>query len=157
MGTRCDFYIMKKKPKLIWMGSYGWDGYPSGEPEGMGLHKVNNEEDFKSRILSFLEEKQGYIAGKDGWPWPWDNSKTTDFYYIFFEGKVYVSCFGGGLIEINDYLENEEKINDEEDIDKLIVDLDYELPDMSKIKKVDLGKSSGIITIGGFKNENIKK
>jgi hypothetical protein len=31
---------------------------------------------------------------EDGWPWPWEDSRTTDYAYAFDNGKVWASCFG---------------------------------------------------------------
>lgn len=145
MGTRCDFYTMEKDKKMIWIGSYGWDGYPDGPVKDIGLHKVKSIDEFKKTVLDFLEDKEGYISGKNGWPWPWDTSATTDYSYIFFEGNVYVSCYGSALIEINDYLENDDAIGDEDQeiLDKIYAGIGFSFPDMSKIKDVDMGEASG--------------
>jgi hypothetical protein len=29
-----------------------------------------------------------------GWPWPWEDSQTTDYAYAFDEGRVWACCFG---------------------------------------------------------------
>lgn len=137
---------MKEDGSLEWVGSYGWDGYPGGVPKKMGLLTVKNETDYRANILEFLEEHDGYIADKHGWPWPWDNSGTTDYYYIFHEGRVLVSCFDW-LVEINDYMKHADSIADEDGdvIERIVVDIAFTLPDMSVIKKVDFGKGSGVM------------
>lgn len=150
MGTRCDFYVMDESKKLEWVGSYGWDGNPSGVPKDINFDKIDREDNFIYNVKTFLKEHEGYIVGKDGWPWPWDNSCTTDYTYIFYKGKIYVSNYGSKLIEYNDYLKYEEDIDDENEevLSKIIISLDIKFPDMSKIKNVDLGKSSGTMVFG---------
>lgn len=150
MGTRCDFYTVNDTKKLVWVGSYGWDGNPGGVQEMMGIHKSTSQGNYVKRIVDYLKANDGYIAGEDGWPWPWETSATTDYYYIFHEDKVYVGAWGGELVEINIYLKHEDSICEEEDgFEEYFSGVKFELPDMSKIQKVDYGKGSGIMVFGG--------
>lgn len=159
MGTRCDFYVMDKKNKLNWVGSYGWDGYPDGNPKGMKLHKVTTEEDYKKKVITFLEDSEGYITGRDGWPWPWDNSGTSDHYYFFYDGAVWCGDLyigeGEYTIKLKDFLDNIDEFGDHDDCDEEVEKKaqemsfkdKYKLPDMSKVKDVDLGRSSGVMIL----------
>ena len=160
MGTRSDFYVMNKKKALIWVGSYGWDGDPEGVPKDMSLDKIDSEEDFKKKVIEYLEEHDGYISGKNGWPWPWEDSGTTDYYYFFYEGDVWCGGIyvgeGTYTLKLRDYMDNLKEFDDGEDCEeqvekkaeKISFKGEYSLPDMSKIQDVDFGRSSGVMVFG---------
>lgn len=96
MGTRADFYLGKGK-KAEWLGSIAWDGYPDGiEPE---ILSAINADIYREEVTRFLSKMNDSTFPKDGWPWPWENSRTTDYSYWFFDDKVWASCFGYGLFD----------------------------------------------------------
>lgn len=102
MGTRADFYI-RKGIDLDWLGSIAWDGYPSGIEKSL----LNSETGkiFISEVAALLMRDDGTTPAM-GWPWPWDDSNTTDYSYIYEGGKVMCSSFGSPafdpLVEIDD-------------------------------------------------------
>lgn len=137
MGTRADFYIKKADEKdLIWIASIAWDGYPDGiDKEILG---AKTQTEYIAELQKFLMDRNDVTLPKDGWPWPWDNSNTTDYGYCFNEGKVYANCFGNGFF---DPLEEVK----EDDEPKIVWEHDY--PDMSRIKNVRYDKGSGLIVL----------
>lgn len=92
MGTRADFYV-GKGPSAEWLGSIGWDGYPTGAPQP--VLKCTGEAEFRAAVGTLVAEDDSGTAPADGWPWPWEDSGTTDYSYAFEAGRVWGSCFGG--------------------------------------------------------------
>ncbi|MEE8143245.1 MAG: hypothetical protein V3T77_09100 [Planctomycetota bacterium] len=133
MGTRADFYIGRDKD-AEWLGSIAWDGYPDGNP--VDLLPVDNEAEFRAGVQALLDnEETGPTKVSEGWPWPWEDSNTTDFAYAFDEGKVWTH--GSGWQIASEY--NGEETGDCSDF-----------PDMTEVQQVKLGGSgSGIIIVGG--------
>lgn len=141
MGTRADFYIRNEnsEPKMKWLGSVGMDGYPDGIDKEV-LTSITDSE-FETQVLCFLKNKRHSTMPEEGWPWPWDDSRTTDYSYVFENGKVLASCFGYPLF---DPLKEERENDDTED------KLDGFFPDMTAIKNVQMGEKSGLIIIRGI-------
>jgi len=129
MGTRADFYILKDK-KMIWIGSIAWDGYPEGIDSN--ILKTKNKEEFLTKVEEFLKDRDDSTYPKDGWPWPWKDSNTTDYAYIFRDNKVIASCFGSFFNPLKDIKIKETVI----------------FPDMTNKKNVTYGKRSGLIIFG---------
>lgn len=134
MGTRADFYIKKADEKeLIWIASIAWDGYPDGIDCGVLDSKTQSE--YIGNLQRFLKDRNDVTLPERGWPWPWDNSSTTDFAYCFVDGRVLTNNFGHGWhVYIKD-----------QDNDNAPMVWEYEFPDMSKIKNVRYDKGSGAI------------
>lgn len=101
MGTRADFYI-GRGVNASWMGSIAWDGYPEGIPEGVLRSRTKNE--FIKFIRDFFDSIDHSTLPDSGWPWPWDDSRTTDYAYAFDQGQVYVSCFGSQWATVDEAL-----------------------------------------------------
>jgi hypothetical protein len=93
MGTRADFYVGKGQG-AEWLGSVGWDGYPDGIEESVLAAK--SEADYRAAVEAMFAERDDVTRPADGWPWPWDDSQTTDFAYAFDAGEVHAACFGRG-------------------------------------------------------------
>lgn len=142
MGTRADFYV-GMGPTMVWLASTAWDGYPEGidDPKATApLLGATTEEEFRARLEVHLSTRDDVTRPADGWPWPWEDSRTTDYAYAFHEGKVHGFCFGHPF----DIATREDQ---KEDHDPPKYD---GFPDMSKGANVQLGsKRSGIIVIGG--------
>lgn len=133
MGTRADFYIGRGE-KAEWIGSIGFDGYPTAIDSK--LLKAKTEDAFKKSLKSFASKRDDWTAPKDGWPWPWEDSKTTDYAYAFDKNKVYGSCFGHAWFD---------PLKDEPDHDD---SKPTEFPDMTKKQNVapyGSKKSGGIM------------
>ena len=91
MGTRADFYIGRGK-SAEWLGSIRWDGYPSDiAPEVLG---ATSEADYRAAVSTFFSKRKDVTLPEDGWPWPWEGSRTTDYAYAFDGGAVHASCLG---------------------------------------------------------------
>lgn len=146
MGTRADFYIGTDPADMEWLGSIAWDGYPHGICEGESilgdLHEsqvlsAETEEEYRAALASFFSQRDDVSRPEDGWPWPWEDSRLTDFAYTFDGEKVVCSNFGSGWQVAVEY--------DSE----AGTDGKARFPDMERVWNVALGKRSGLITIVG--------
>lgn len=138
MGTRADFYKGRGE-KAEWLGSIAWDGYPEGLPKKLLKSKTLKE--FKENLKSFLDGRDDATLPADGWPWPWNDSELTDYAYAFERGKVYACPFGYGW-----FIATEDEPNGE-DNPNFFEGKKAIFPDMRNIKKVKLGRKSGLIII----------
>lgn len=135
MGTRADFYMGRGKDSE-WLGSIGWDGYPEGIDDD--LLQSTTPESFKAAVEAFLVKENG-IFPYQGWPWPWDNSQTTDYAYAFEGGEVHASCFGHQWFDPKaDEPSVEEGDNDGKPTS---------FPDMRGRQNLNLGPQSGVIVV----------
>ena len=91
MGTRADFYI-GRGATAEWIGSIAWDGYPDGIPAP--ILNATDEDTFRAEVAALLSQRDDGTTPDMGWPWPWDDSGTTDYAYAFDGGQVYASNFG---------------------------------------------------------------
>jgi len=132
MGTRADFYT-RKDNQMKWLGSIAYDGYPDGIDKKVLESKT--QEDFELNTNDFLLSKDSRTMPEEGWPWPWEDSRTTDFAYIFENGKVMASCFGHSLFDPLSKKERKNKGN----APKL---KDY-FPDMTGVQKVKMPGTQG--------------
>lgn len=140
MGTRCDFYVGREADlsKAEWIGSYPWDGYPDGIDAP--VLRAQSEPDFREAVTAFLaEEAKTATLPARGWPWPWKDSNTTDYAYLFDLDKkcVRASCFGGPFFDPN------APEPDEESEPKGLP-----WPDMTDRKRVRMDGGSGLIVLG---------
>ena len=119
--TRADFYV-GRGPKAEWLGSIAADGYPQGIPKE--LLASSDERQFRSEVRKFMAGRGDSTRPKDGWPWPWEDSKTTDYAYAFENGKVAISNFG--------------RWNDKKAIG---------FPNMKAVQKVTFGPRSGVTVL----------
>ena len=139
MGTRADFYIGRGKD-AEWLGSIAWDGYPEGIDHE--ILKCCSSEQFRTMVTAFIEGRSDGTLASRNWPWPWDDSGTTDYAYALDGNKVWAACFGHGwfdpLKEQPDREENPERFES----------LTCEFPDMSGSKNVRMDEGSGCIFLG---------
>lgn len=131
MGTRADFYVGRGET-AEWLGSIGWDGHPDGIDDE--VLAASTEAEYRERATAFLVKENG-IFPSDGWPWPWDDSRTTDYAYAFDGGSVLASRYGHAWFTAN----GEEP---EDDGRKVAV-----FPNMKSIQKVNYGPQSGTIFV----------
>lgn len=132
MGTRADFYMGRGKD-AEWLGSIAWDGYPEGIDKKILLAEIESE--FRNFVSTFLQREDGTLP-EQGWPWPWEDSNTSDYAYAFDNGVVYGTCFGHGWWVAKDG----EPQDQEEDIPKIT-----DWPNMKDRQNVTLGKRSGLM------------
>lgn len=137
MGTRADFYI-GRGTEAEWLGSIAWDGYPDGLPEY--LLRMDKPENFRAGVEQFIEGREDGTKPEQGWPWPWNDSRTTDFAYAFDGGKVWASGFGSEWFDPTQPQPEEEE-GDESERSAVF-------PDMKGRKAVTMGKRSGLIVFG---------
>lgn len=158
MGTRADFYV-GRGDQAEWLGSVAWDGYPDGiyltlaekeQKYGMNLPKhdkfqkgkhlfdSSTPQEFRVRVQQFFANRDDVTVPDMGWPWPWEDSRTTDFAYAFDGGKVWASCFGSAWYEPTE--------EPPEDSRKSAT-----FPNMKARQNVTLGDRSGLIVVQGPK------
>lgn len=121
MGTRADFYVDQE-----WLGSIAWDGHVDTVLDILGLGEAKDEADWRTRVAKMLAERDDGTKPDDGWPWPWDDSSTTDYAYSFHDGKVWWTygdrwCHTGSRVRF---------------------------PNMKKNANVTLGARSGVLLMG---------
>jgi hypothetical protein len=90
MGTRADYYI-GIGPTAEWLGSTTWDGYPDGIPAD--IFKAKDDESFRKAVADVFANN-AHTLPAEGWPWPWGDSRTTDYAYAWVDGGVKLSSFG---------------------------------------------------------------
>jgi hypothetical protein len=143
MGTRADFYV-RQDNQMRWIGSKGLDGYPDGIDKKVLNSKTAKE--FEYETESFLKGENDATFPSEGWPWPWNDSRTTDYSYIFENGKVMASCFGYPLFDPlaevaeDDGPENESK-------------MEGYFPDMGQFKNVKFGGPASGLLVFTFSKE----
>lgn len=137
MGTRADFYKGGTDPsQMVWLGSVAWDGYPEGVPEVLG---VASEDEWVVKVLAFLADRPDATAPEQGWPWPWEDSRTTDYAYTWTPEGVRASQFGHAWFDPLDPAADHGGV---ERGDKVA------FPDMTAVQNVVLGPRSGLIVLG---------
>lgn len=132
MGTRADFYVGRTED-AEWLGSIAWDGYPDGIEAK--IREAVDEAEYRRQVGAFIGSREDGTKPEQGWPWPWDDSGTTDYAYAFDGGSVYGSCFG------RPWFEAAGKEPDEPEGTRPT------FPDMSERKVTTLGPRSGVIVI----------
>jgi len=132
MGTRADFYIGIGKT-AEWLGSIAYDGYriekmieATAEKSDdyaacWAIKTATTPEAFREGVARLLAVNDDATTPEQGWPWPWDDSRTTDVSYAFTDGACKVFWWSEGA----------------------------EWPDMSERKNVAYGHRSGLLIIGG--------
>lgn len=140
MGTRADFYIKTEKEELVWLASIAWDGYPDGvdDENDYALLKSETQTAYIENLQRYLGIRKDVTLPERGWPWPWDDSTTTDYAYCFHNGMVYANNFGNGWF-------NAVKSLDEENERDII--WEHPFPDMKDIKNIRYDEGSGVIII----------
>jgi hypothetical protein len=157
MGTRADFYVGRGKD-AEWIGSIAWDGYPDGItpndaemeplyrggpmrhkdaewPTGAHLFDAATEAEYRQRVERFFQHRDDVTRPADGWPWPWETSRLTDYAYAFDGGTVYAT-------DGRSWWPAHEEEPDED------ADGGVEFPDMSARKATTYGPRSGLIVFG---------
>ena len=136
MGTRADFYVGRGEG-AEWLGSVAFDGYPEGIGNHIPFPVITAEDRWRDEVTKMLSERRDGTLPRDGWPWPWDTSDTTDYAYAFDGGKVWASCFGSAW-----WPAIEEQTEDDRG-------KDAQFPNMAGRKQVTLGARSGVIFLRG--------
>ncbi len=128
MGTRADFYVGTGE-SAEWLGSIAFDGYridemkvdrAKGDADGDACWKIKtatSEVEFREGVSDLLKVNDDATYPDQGWPWPWDDSHTTDYAYAFTDGACKAFPWGKGA----------------------------EWPNMKDRQNVTLGKRSGVM------------
>lgn len=129
MGTRADFYV-GTGVNAEWIGSVAWDGYEWHEEKDNLISAAASEAGFRVAVANMLEERRDGIKTSEGWPWPWEDSRTTDYAYCFDGQKVRIFIFGRPVAEDGscDYEAQKE-----------------EFPNMTDRQNVQFGEKSGCV------------
>lgn len=137
MGTRADFYLGRGET-AEWLGSIAWDGDPGGLDSE--ILKATTKEEFLRLLKEDISKRDDFTKPEDGWPWPWDDSHTTDYAYAFEDGKVWAHnhAWFDPLVEKD---EDDDNYDTSESVKAVF-------PNMKKIQNVTFGKRSGVIIVG---------
>jgi hypothetical protein len=86
MGTRADFYV-DNRGDMTWLASMFKDAHPWNIPI-IVLAQVNPTM-FAEHLFDWLDESAIDYQDTE-WPWPWEDSRLTDYSYIMDDerGKV---------------------------------------------------------------------
>ena len=141
MGTRADFYI-GRGAEAEWIGSCAFDGYPDSILDGRHLGSSATPEEFRAAFQDEIACEDHATVPEEGWPWPWDDSGTTDYAYALDESRVWVSCFGGPWKTVAQALHPDEEEDEAPKGPKVV------FPNMKERQNVTLGKRSGILIFG---------
>ncbi len=137
MGTRADFYVGRTS-EAEWIGSIAFDGYPSGiDHDTFAIFRASTEEEYRTAVTAMFADRDDVTLPSMGWPWPWDDSGTTDYAYAFDGGTVYASGFGNPWFEV--------RAGDPDDESETGDSPTF--PDMSAFKNVAYDNRSGAIFI----------
>lgn len=131
MGTRADFYV-GRGVSAEWLGSIAWDGYSIPD----AISTAADETSYRAAVVAFIGQRKDGTKPADGWPWPWDDSRTTDYAYAFDCGAVHASIFGHAWWLVRDG-------EPDDDGPKVAV-----FPNMAGRANVTLGERSGVIVVG---------
>lgn len=95
MGTRADFYVGKGKD-AEWLGSISFDGHPDCRGPQILEAGVSSEKEYRNSVKMLIADEGHGTTPEQGWPWPWDDSGTTDFSYTYIPetGDVLFVSFG---------------------------------------------------------------
>ena len=141
MGTRADFFI-GIGPAAEWIGSTSYDG----DPEGWGKQPLaaRTEDEFRAAVEEMLNSDALVTRPSEGWPWPWEDFRTSDFAYawdparntgVASSGRPWVTA--AELVADRDCIYAGERLRDDE------------VPDMRKGPQGDVLGKSGLILLRG--------
>lgn len=140
MGTRADFYVGRGET-AEWLGSVAWDGYPDGFSHRPELFTAKTADEFRATVAAELADRADSTLPERGWPWPWDDSNTTDYAYAFDGEAVHGSCFGGPWFVPDLSAENCGEPDGDGPKGQVF-------PNMAERKNVRWDKGSGVMVIG---------
>lgn len=135
MGTRADFYVGRGE-MANWLGSIAWDGYPGGIDKV--VLRAKNTSDFVAAVGKFFTGRTDVTLPENGWPWPWEESCTTDYAYALDDGCVWASCFGSPWWKATRKQPDEPKGTA----------LGAMFPNMKSRQNVTMGPRSGVLVFG---------
>lgn len=138
MGTRADFYA-NHNGAAEWLGSIAWDGYPSGLSDA--LLAAGSHDEYLVAVKQLFDERDDVTRPAQGWPWPWEDSWTSDYAYTWNDGKV--------IWTIGDHGWTDKEPETDEEYNSYRVPAPFEFPNMKDRQRVTLGPRNGVIVVGG--------
>jgi hypothetical protein len=102
---------------------------------------AQTQEDFELHVAERIAEDDG-TRPEQGWPWPWEDSCTTDYAYAFDEGRVFIARFGHTWRTLAEQ-EAFEASDEDEPLSERCV-----FPNMKDRQRVTYGPRSGLIVMG---------
>jgi hypothetical protein len=143
MGTRADFYTGRGL-KAEWVGSIAWDGCPDCLTKAM--LRAKDKRTFRKALKEFFAGRDDVTLPEQGWPWPWEDSRTSDYAYAYDEGKVWVSGFGREYITVRKYFR---LMRSDDGAEAYFEGKKEEVfPNMKERQNVTLGPRSGVLILG---------
>jgi hypothetical protein len=137
MGTRADFFI-GVGPAAEWIGSVSYDGGP--REAGVGPLSATTEAKFREAVEHLLMTwSRPVTRPEEGWPWPWEDFRTTDYAYAWDPARGSVASAGRAWVTRQQLKENSGCIYE----GALL--RDDEVPDMSRGKRGDILAKSGLM------------
>lgn len=145
MGTRCDFYV-GHGTTAEWVGSYAYDGYEVYDSKAWAqddpasqIAVASSENEYREVVKAYISCGENGTLPEQGWPWPWEDSCTTDYAYCFVDGRVECYQYGHGPVAVGEAFMDEngdflpglkEKAN---------------FPNMTAQQNVTMGARSGVL------------
>lgn len=111
---------------MEWLGSVAMDGYQWDEVPDNPIRRAQTVDQFRNAVADELARISHSTLPSDGWPWPWTDSRTTDYAYVFDVSGLRVFVFGREG-------ETEEKWDG--------------FPDMRDVQNVQYGHKSGVLIL----------
>jgi len=117
-----------------------WDGHPETILTKHELATATTREQFEALVDKRLAHRDDGTRPEQGWPWPWEDSRTTDFSYAFDDGQVFTACFGYEWMTVTEALDPER--------DRAVAGkTSCIFPDMTARKNVTYGPRSGVMIL----------
>jgi hypothetical protein len=140
MGTRADFFV-GIGPAAEWIGSVAYDG--GWRDAGAGPLSATTEAEFRAAVEHLLLTwSRPVTRPEEGWPWPWEDFRATDYAYAWDPARGAVASRSGRAWVTSQQLkENSDCIYESARL------RDDEVPDMSKGKKADVLAKSGLMLL----------
>lgn len=91
MGTRADFYA-GRGAGARWLGSVAWSGTVeglAGKPGGQAILDATTEAEFCAAVEQHIRSRADGTLPEQSWPWPWDDSGSTESVFAFDAGAVF--------------------------------------------------------------------
>ena len=147
MGTRADFYLGTDPADMEWLGSVAYDGYsiadtPERNPIDRAVAHAKTAKAFRGAVAALLTENEHGSTQEQGWPWPWEDSCTTDYTYCFGGTHTVYYCFGHGP----QYPGKSVFTRDGEYKRPFRVKASF--PDMTRYQRITFGSRSGLLILG---------
>lgn len=141
MGTRADFYVGLTPQQGDYLGSIAFDG---DEIDECAISRT--KEEWCAAVRRFIASRDhGSFPVRDGWPWPWNTSATSDCAYTFADGRVFAAVHSPEVWVPFDELVAANNSDDPDAAYDALTGPLAQFPDMSGIKRATFGSRSGLM------------